>query len=226
MKIKQIVVLLIVLAMALPLGAQMPMGPRMPDMSGIWHPVVGSGGAYEMTDHGGVKTQMEMTIVGKEDVAGKPGFWMEMAMNNPRGGGQMFMKYLLAPGENGMASTRMILQMPGQDPMEIDSSMMNRGGRGPAPSSTPSDIRSKADLVGTEKITVRAGTFSCEHYRAKDGTSDVWVSDKVAPWGLVKMQGKDNSMVLTKVITDAQDHITGTPKKFDPMQMMRQSQGQ
>jgi hypothetical protein len=31
-------------------------------------------------------------------------------------------------------------------------------------------------------------------------------------------------MVLTKAITDAKDHITGTPKKFDPMQMMRNLQ--
>jgi len=226
MKIKQIGVLVALLALALPLGAQMGFGPRMPDMSGIWHPVVGSGGAYEMTDRDGKKSQIEMTIVGKEDVAGKPGFWMEMVVANPRSGGDMFMKYLVAPGDSGMTSARMIIQMPGQDPMEMDTSMMNRGGRGPAAAATPSDIRSKAELVGTESITVPGGTFSCEHYRAKDGGSDVWVSDKVAPWGLVKMQGKDNSMVLTKVITDAKDHITGTPKKFDPAQMMRDRQGQ
>jgi hypothetical protein len=60
----------------------------------------------------------------------------------------------------------------------------------------------------------------------KDGSADSWISDKVAPWGLVKSQGKDSSMVLTKVITDAKDHITGTPKKFDPMQMMRGGPGQ
>ena len=226
MKTKQIVVLLAVLSLALPLGAQMGMGPRMPDMSGIWHPVVGAGGAYEMTDRDGKKSQLELTIVGKEDVAGKPGFWMEMAMANPRSGGDMFMKYLIAPGDNGMMSTRMIMQMPGQDPMEMDLNMMNRGGRGPAAGATGSDIRSKAELVGTESVTVPAGTFTCEHYRTKDGNSDVWVSDKVAPWGLVKMQGKNNSMLLTKVITDAKDHITGTPKKFDPMQMMRDRQGQ
>ena len=225
MRTKQIVSLFVVLALALPLCAQMGMGPRMPDMSGIWHPVAGAGGAYEMTDQGGKRTQLEMTIVGKEDVSGKPGYWMEMAMANPRSGGDMFMKYLIAPVESGMTATRMIIQMPGQDPMEMDMSMMNRGGRGPA-TMTPSDIRDKAERVGTETITVPAGTFSCEHYRAKDGSSDVWVSDKIAPWGLVKMQGKNNSMVLTKVITDAKDNITGTPKKFDPMQMMRDRQGQ
>lgn len=221
---RKIMVVLATLALAVPLAAQMGMGPRMPDMSGIWHPVVGSGGAYEMTDRDGKKSQIEMTIVGKEDVAGKPGFWMEMAIANPRSGGDMFMKYLVVPGDSGMTSTRMIMQMPGQDPMEMDMSMMNRGGRGPA-ASTPSDIRSKAELVGTESVTVPGGTFDCQHYRAKDGSSDVWVSDKVAPWGLVKMQGKDTSMVLTKVITDAKDHVTGTPKKFDPMQMMQNRQG-
>jgi hypothetical protein len=220
MKTKQIVVLLTALALALPLGAQMGMGPRMPDMSGIWHPVVGSGGAYEMTTSDGKKSQMEMTIVGKEDVSGKDGYWMETAMADPRSGGSMYMKILIAPGDNGMASTRMIMQPPGQDPMEMDMNMNMMGGRGSA-AATPSDVRAKSELVGTESVTVPAGTFSCQHYRAKDGSSDVWISEKVAPWGLVKMQGKNNSMVLTKVITDAKDHITGTPKKFDPMQMMR-----
>jgi hypothetical protein len=32
-------------------------------------------------------------------------------------------------------------------------------------------------------------------------------------------------MVLTKVISDAKSHITGTPVKFDP-QMLRQQMGQ
>jgi hypothetical protein len=110
--------------------------------------------------------------------------------------------------------------------MEFDSNMMNRGGKGQGQSNIPQDIHDKADLIGTESVTVPGGTFTCEHYRAKDGTGDVWLSDKVSPWGLVKMQDKTRTMVLTKAITDAKDHITGTPKKFDPMQMMRQSQGQ
>jgi hypothetical protein len=42
----------------------------------------------------------------------------------------------------------------------------------------------------------------------------------------VKYQGKDSTMVLTKLVTDAKDRITGTPKKFDPMEMMRNRMGQ
>ena len=224
MKLNRVVIVFMFLAWVLPLRAQMAFGPRMPDMSGIWHPVVGTGGAYEITDSDGKKSQMEITVVGKEDVQGKPGYWLEIAMASPRTGGDMFMKYLVAPGDAGMNATKMVMQQPGQDPMEMDLNMMGMGGRKPA-MPTPSDIRDKADHVGTETITVPAGTFSCEHYRAKDGSSDVWVSDKVGPWGLVKMQGKNNAMILNKVVTDAKDHITGTPKTFDPMQMMRNGGG-
>jgi hypothetical protein len=227
MKIKRIAAVLSLLAFGLPIGihAQMGMGPRMPSLSGIWQPVVGTGGAYEVTDRDGKKSQFEMTIVGKEDVGGKPGYWMELAVANPRADGQMYVKNLIAANDNGVAPVRMIMQMQGQDPMEMDMNMMKMGGR-QMPQSTPSDIRDKSELVGTESVTVPAGTFRCQHYRTKDGSSDVWISDKVAPWGLVKSQGKESSMVLSKVITDAKDHITGTPKKFDPMQMMRDRAGQ
>jgi hypothetical protein len=223
MKINRLAIILAIFGLASPLAAQMGMSP--PSLSGIWHPVVGAGAAYDMTDRDGKKTQMEITIVGQEDVAGKPGFWMEMAMSNPKAGGDIYVKNLISVGAGGAGTMRMIMQMPGQDPMEMDMNMMNAVGHG-APQGTPTDIRDKAERVGTETITVPAGTFSCEHYKTKDGTSDVWVSDKVAPWGLVKTQGKDSTMVLTKVITDAKDHITGTPKKFDPMQMMRDRQAQ
>jgi hypothetical protein len=224
MKVKRVLVVLTVLGLALPLGAQMGMGPRMPNMNGVWHPVVGSGGAYEVAGQDGKKNQLEITVVGQEEVNGKPGYWLEMATAEPRSGGTMYMKMLLAAADNGMASLRMVMQAPGQDPMEMDMNMPMINRR--QPQTMPTDIRDKAERVGTESITVPAGTFSCEHYRMKDGSADVWISDKVAPWGLVKTQGKDSSMILTKVITDAKDHITGTPKKFDPMQIMRERMGQ
>jgi hypothetical protein len=102
--------------------------------------------------------------------------------------------------------------------MEMPQQMTGRM----ANQSVPSDIRSVAEDVGSESITVPAGTFSCEHYRMKDGSGDSWVSNKVAPFGVVKHQGKDSTMVLTKVITGAKDKIIGTPQPFNPMGMMQQ----
>jgi hypothetical protein len=217
MRLKQMVVMLAAVALALPVAGQM-FGPRVPTLSGIWHPVVGTGAAYEMTKDG-KKNQMEIIIVGKEDVDAKPAFWLEMAMTDQRTSQPVYVKSLMSVSENTITSTRMVIQMAGQDPMEMDMNM-NAMGRG-MKQTTPVTIADKAEIVGTESVTVPAGTFSCTHYRMKDGTGDAWVSDKVSPWGLVKSQDKDSSMVLAKVITDAKDHITGTPKKFDPMQMMR-----
>src|ERR1700680_57369 len=218
MKLKQTAVVFAALALALPLAAQM-FGPRVPTLSGIWHPVVGTGAAYEMTKKDGQKTQMEITIVGKEDVEGKPAFWLEMAMTDQRTSQPVYAKNLMSVSDAGVTSTRMVMQMPGQNPMEMDLNM-NPAGRG-MKQTLPATIADKAEVVGTESVTVPAGTFSCTHFRMKDGSGDAWISDKVGPWGLVKSQSKDSSMVLAKVITDAKDHITGTPKKFDPMQMMR-----
>jgi hypothetical protein len=108
--------------------------------------------------------------------------------------------------------------MPGRPPMEMPSQMMHMNGQGAAQSST-TDIRSTSEDVGSESVTVPAGTFVCEHYRAKDGSGDTWISPKVSPMGVVKHQGKDSTMVLTKVIMDAKDKIIGTPVPFNPMMM-------
>jgi len=223
MKHKRMIYLFVALILALPVAAQM-FGPRVPTLSGIWHPAVGNGAAYEMTKDG-KKSQIEIIVVGKEDVDGKPAFWMEMGMTDPRSSQIMYAKSLMSVSDAGVTSTRIVMQMPGQpDPMEMDLSM-SPAGRG-MKQTTPVNIADKAEVVGTESVTVPAGTFSCTHYRMKDGSGDAWLSDKVSPWSLVKSEDKNSSLVLTKVITDAKDHITGTPRKFDPMQMMRDRQGQ
>jgi hypothetical protein len=196
---------------------------------GIWHPVVGSGGAYETTGPDGSKLRMEVSIVGKEDLGGKTGYWLETAVKDPKGG-EVYFKDLMISASKDLAYAKRVMQRPGQDAIEFDMSV-NAGER----MWTLSDIRGEAELVGTETISVPAGTFACEHYRLRGGWGDAWVSDKVSPWGLVKMsvaslqgvpeyytdgrppknagpaRGKDSSTVRTKIITDATDHITGTP---------------
>ncbi len=224
MKLKQLIFGFAAIGLALPLAAQMGMGQRMPTLSGIWHPVVGTGAVYEITKPDGTKSQIEITTVGKEDVDGKPAFWTEMAMTDRQSSTPIYAKNLMTVSDNEVTASRMVMQMPGQDPMEMDltANPMARGKK----QTTPINLADKAEIVGTESVTVPAGTFTCTHFRAKDGSGDAWISDKVGPWGLVKSQGKGDTLVLPKVITDAKDHITGTPKKFDPKQMMRDRQNQ
>jgi hypothetical protein len=199
-------------------AASAQMGMRGPtQLRGVWNPVVGSGAAYEMQSPNGTKSMMEFDIVGKDSVGGKDAAWMEMTTSNPRMGGEMVMKYLVTFDGSQMQMSKMIMQMPGGPPMEMPENMTQA--RKPTQFT---DLRNNTDDVGSESVTTPAGTFSCEHYRMKDGSGDAWVSDKVTPFGLVKYQGKTDTMVLTKLVTDAKDKIVGTPVPFDPMKMMQQ----
>jgi hypothetical protein len=204
-------------AMAATAGAQMGMRGGTPQFHGVWSPVVGQGAAYEMQTKSGLNTSMEIAVVGKESVGGKDGYWFEMAMSNPRMPGQMVTKSLTVLDGGSVTVSRVIVQMPGGPPMEMPAQMpqmqhQNQSG----------DVRKEADDLGSESVTTPAGTFACEHYRLKDGSGDSWVSKTASPYGLVKFQGKDSTMVVTKLLTDVKDKITGTPQPFNPMMMMGQ----
>ena len=106
-------------------------------------------------------------------------------MNSPQAGGQMYMKMLMVvDGKSGSVS-RMIMQMAGQPPME----MPMQGMMGNMQQNTSTDIRDTAERVGTESVTTPAGTFSTEHYRAKDGSWDAWLSLAGRPVGPGEVAG-------------------------------------
>jgi len=208
--------MVLVLGLVGPVAAQMGMGgPPMPPVRGVWSPVVGSGAAYNM-EYKGKKSEMEFAIVGTEAAAGKTGHWLELMFKDPRQG-EMVMKSLVVLEEKNTRVLRVIMQSPEMGAIEFPMEMM---GRGRMPSVEEADIRDRAEHVGTETVETPAGTFTCEHYRSKDkdgSVSDAWVSEKVAPYGLVKMTSKDTSMLLTRVISGARTRITGTPRSMRDM---------
>jgi hypothetical protein len=204
------------LALAATAGAQMGgMMGHGPQPRGLFNPVVGSGAQYEIqSSEKEGKMVMEIDVVGKESVDGKDGYWFESTVSNPQMG-EMVMKMLTVPDGANTTVVKMVMQMAGRPPMEMPMQMtrMNQQNRAPV------DIRSQAEDLGTESVTTPAGTFTAHHYRMKDGSGDSWISEQVSPYGLIKHQGKDSTMVLTKVVTDAKDKISGTPVPFNPMMM-------
>ncbi len=183
----------------------------VPNMPGLSNPIVGSGAAYQMTTKG-KNMDVSYAIVGKEDVNGSPGVWVETRMSSQDMGGQMITKILITTGGSDAGVKRMIMQRPGQPPMDMSGFMM-----GMMKQSQPSTGKPDyGELVGTETITVPAGSFSCTHYRKQVNGSpvDYWVSDKVTPYALAKMTGSDVSMVLTKILTDETSQIKGEPQKM------------
>jgi hypothetical protein len=209
----KIVSSLLALAFTAATFAQGPLGTSMgPLPRGMFNPVVGSGAQYEIQPNGKDKMNMEIVVVGKESVNGKDGYWFETAVDSRMG--QMLMKMLMVSDPANSSVAKMIMQMQGGSPMEMPAQLMGQRGQ------QTYDLRDRADKVGSESVTVPAGTFTADHYHLKDGSGDFWVSDKVSPYGVIKGQGKDFSIVLTKVVTNAKDKITGTPVPFNPRLML------
>lgn len=210
-------------AALLGLGATLAAGPgaqlnffRKPNIANIFHPEVGKGALYETKLENGKTETMEMSVVGRESVDGLDGYWFEVSRNEPSG--TAYTKFLVT--KEDFRFRRMVMQLPGKTPMEMPMT---------APDRTKSKVDEELDKwtsVGTESVTVPAGTFLAEHWRKAGGGGDLWASPNISPMGVVKEVSPKRTMVLVKVIPDAQDHITGTPQKFDRGQMRQQMMDQ
>jgi hypothetical protein len=218
-------VLALVAALALvatqPASAQMGMDMfKRPAITKVFHPVVGRGAAYLSTDKDGKTRNSEISIVGKDSVDGKDGFWMEFVADD-HNGKPVVGKALITLGD--FQFHRMIVQPAGQQAMELPGGAMSMAEPGKA---KMEEFSNDWNSVGTETITVPAGTFSCEHWRNNKNNADSWTSDKITPLGLVKETHSGGGMVLIKVLDNATDRITGPIRQFDMQQMMQQLQQQ
>jgi hypothetical protein len=186
-------------------------------MLGAFKPVVGSGAQYQMTAKGRTM-DFAYAIVGQEDVDGKTGYWMEIRSQGGEMPGEMVMKQLMVLEGDKPQIKRMIMQPAGRTPMEMPVGMMSgMGQRGRAPQQGQQGDSSPGEMVGSEIITVPAGTFECEHYRKQEqnGPVDVWVSTKVSPYGMVKMTSAESTMVLEKVLSNETSHVKGEPQMLN-----------
>jgi hypothetical protein len=209
-------------------GASPQMGTLhdRPPMRGVLNPVVGLGAQYEIVTPHESKSVVEMVIVGKETVDGKNAYWLEDTVSNTPVG-QIVTKWLtVMDGQNTFVS-RVVMQVLNRPPMEMTAEMakaMSSLHAGDIPGQA--DIRMQGNDVGSESVKTPAGTFATEHYVLKDGSGDAWIADNAGLYGLVKFQGKGTTILLTKVITDGKDKITGKPQPFNPALMQKEEQQQ
>lgn len=206
------------LTAASPSHAQMGMDMfKRPSITKVFHPVVGKGAVYLDTDKESKTSRTsEIAVVAKDTFEGKEAFWMQIASTDPQG--KTFIgKSLITPGD--FQFHRMIIQPPGQQAMEMPVKM------NAARKEKMEESAAEWHSVGTESVTVPAGTFSCEHWRNDKTHGEVWTSDKVTPFGMVKeISGNGDTQVLSKILDNATDRITGPVKQFDMREMMQQMQ--
>lgn len=193
-------------------------GPQTPQMPlGLFKAVAGSGAQYDMQAKNEALT-FSWVVLGKEAVDGKDGYWIEIRSEGGRMAGEMVMKQLTVIDEGKAEIKRMIMQAPGRPPMEMPVGMMSGMMRQAQQHPAESKEASMGEKIGTESVTVPAGTFECEHYRkevAGGKTVDYWFSTKVLPYGLVKMTSADTTMTLKKMLSNETSHIKGEPQKLE-----------
>ena len=191
-----------------------------PAIAKVFHPNVGKGAVYQSTSTTGgdaKSSTIEIGIVGKESVEGKDAYWVETSLNGPKDQPMVGKTLMLLDGD--VKIIKVVIQQAGQPAMEMP--MMG----GPHQSKVNENLNDWHS-VGTESITVPAGTYSCEHWKNDKNGSEIWTSDKVPSYGMVKEISKNHTMVLVKVLDNYQDKITGPVKKFDMQEMMQQMQQQ
>jgi hypothetical protein len=190
----------------------MGMARSIPAMGGKFNPTIGLGADYDMAQSNGEQSKLSIAIVGKDSINGSTGYWMEFGVSGAKVPGTTYIKSLAVVDSSGqMVTQRVIMQANGQT-FQMPDQMVKMHSR-----TTHTDISSDGTNLGSESISVPAGTFTAEHWRSKDG-DDFWITKDAGPWGLVKMKSKDGStMVLTKAYTDAKDQITDTPQPFPGM---------
>lgn len=158
--------------------------------------------------------EMRMAIVGEEAVNGAPHYWFELNMAASQG--TMIMQ-VLVPGWPYDADqvAGMIMKAGDQPAMRMPAQMMGMMAQRAPGGNVARDMLKEcrnADIVGTERVTVPAGTFEAVHLRSTaDGGADIWAAAAM-PFGLIRMQGRAGEMVLLGHGTDATSSITETPR--------------
>lgn len=154
---------------------------------------------------------MKQAIVGTKVVDGEEYIWFEMAMEEKKGV-SMIAKLLIPSFGRFNEVKEMVVQPAGEPAMRMPNqmiSMMQKNIKDPM-----AEMRTKCDAgdasvvdLGTETVTVPAGTFTTRHFRAESG-EEMWIDMSLA-FPVVKATTDKGDMVLVEHGTDASSGITG-----------------
>jgi len=176
-------------------------------------PSVGQWAEYKGTYGQKEPITSRYAVVGTERREGTEYKWIELRMRDEK---QRDMIYQMLVPDNPleMGEIQEIVMKPGEEPAMKMGGMMLKMMRGQlAKNSAFHEACKEATLVGTEKISVPAGSFSTKRYHSEKYGSDTWV-DPSAAFPMVKTVGKSHEMELVATGRGATSSITETPKEM------------
>lgn len=155
-------------------------------------PEVGVYAWYDLTDKREDKAYfLRQAIVGEEKVGRKTGYWVETEV---------------IPRVGYPAIYKMLLTGPASDPKHIHRVQVREGRQPmkelPLNQDQPEEQeKPDRESLGKEEFVLADGKkIKVEHVVVKSptGNTDMWISDKVRPMGIVKLTSPDGEMVLQR----------------------------
>ncbi len=187
----------------------MSMLPTMMDTDNI---KVGSWVKYMQTTNNH-KMVMWIGAVGEQTINGKRYLWMEMrtTIKNKKMISKVLMRYSLT--KHIIEVKRIIFKQDGKPAMELPPEMAAMAGSMITPVSPTKGKKAKIEDLGTQTITVPAGTFRAKHIKIiGEGYTEIWESNKV-PFGIVKARSSGGeTTTLLGYGSDAKTAITEKPQ--------------
>jgi hypothetical protein len=204
---------------ALALLAGLPAGLAAQDLAaictGLEDAEVGDWAEYQVTSPQGSGT-MRFAMLPK-GAAADEGQWFEMSMNMNEQA--MVLQLLVGDWPFDPDDIEAVVMKPADQPaMRVPDMMLGQlRGQMNVPMQGMSESCRASEMLGQESVTVPAGTFSTHRLQpAEEDAGQVWVSSDV-PFGLVKGEGPEGSMILVGTGHDATTSITETPQDMPGM---------
>ncbi|MEW5764185.1 MAG: hypothetical protein ACOYXN_12640 [Acidobacteriota bacterium] len=189
-----------------------------PEFYHQWSPRPGAWSSYHVRDARGEEADLTFAVV--EEVP--EGLWMEIRTSS--GGVPSVAAYLLKGDPTEDANIVSVRAKDGDGPaVEIDRAALERlrqqgGDRFGREAAAIGPTFGRLEALPEEKVKVGRKTLLCRRLRivAEEGRSaEVWLSDEVSPFGLVRLSSGEEEVTLTDFGKGAKPSLAGPFLRFE-----------
>jgi len=178
-------------------------------------PKVGAWAEYQSVFNQKTPVTSRYAVVGTEHRNGAEYKWVEFKMHDAKKNTDMIYQ-MLVPGGGPLEMDgieEVVMKMGAKPAMKMSGMMLGMMRTQLSKSMAFKDACTEVTMVGEEKVSVPAGSFTAKHFHSDKYETDMWVNAKV-PFSMLKSVGKSHELELTATGDGAKSAITETPEEM------------
>jgi hypothetical protein len=182
-------------------------------------PKVGAWAEYQGVYNKQTPMTTRYAVVGSESRNGADYKWIEFKMHDAKKNTDMIYQ-MLVPGGGPLQMEgieEVVMKMGERPAMKMTGMMLGMMRTQLGKNMAFKDACTEVTMVGVEKVTVPAGSFTAKHFHSAKYETDMWV-DKQVPFSMLKSVGKSHELVLAATGDGAKSGIDETPQEMPGME--------